>query len=610
MNNEDIESLARAWTGFDRLNARSNYEELTDGPANNKMDPMYITPEARDPFPKSNLNGGFIGDGYVLCKDLPAQSFLKKDAGYRLLGGKDSPFFEDDENRILRVELEPSSALYQRLHNGGDYELFVKLENDIPCTPGTVECSVDTLCVVKLGSIFYEFVERPYNNGKQIQQYNDNRRGQMCANPGLSHAHEACCREELNAEVRTATMEANVTYFYEGERMRYSTARDRCVAYGQDLCLFRAIQITPNNEDARKGYHWTNKDCSISVKVNSKGYIAIVHDASISNSDTIPWHLEEDNTQNWFRVFWNNGSYPGDSETNTCEDNGCKTRSDGDCLCRTSVSESVMFTDIVNVSKEDVMSQLFLGVLGPQQGSAPTNITDDLTVHMIRGNLDSNTVFEVQDMGRTLYLKNTLSTVRVEGWTMPPQIYEAEDAISNAPIITDTSSATGGSYVDARGGDQTTFVEWTVNVTNAGKYLLSLSLRYASNADLRPLSVFVNEQEVLRPAANPNPIVGVTNLGLNFDTYPIGRCQADCNRDDQCNFGLFCYERNGDEAVPGCSGGAVTGWDYCVDISDFNFGFVLLPTGGWFDNWCYSDPLEVDLIGKRERRSDGYWRPA
>ena len=52
---------------------------------------MLIEPEWRDPFPKSNLNGGFIGDGIQLCSDLPPQPFLKAGAGYRLLGGKATP---------------------------------------------------------------------------------------------------------------------------------------------------------------------------------------------------------------------------------------------------------------------------------------------------------------------------------------------------------------------------------------------------------------------------------------------------------------------------------------------------------------------------------------
>ena len=54
-----------------------------------------------------------------------------------------------------------------------------------------------------------------------------------------------------------------------GERMMHATAKNRCVAYGSNLCLYEAIKIIPDNDRRRKGYHWTNKDCRIKVKVNS-----------------------------------------------------------------------------------------------------------------------------------------------------------------------------------------------------------------------------------------------------------------------------------------------------------------------------------------------------
>ena len=46
--NEDIESFARAWTGFDRTGARGNYEDVGRGSSDNRLDPMRIRPEWRD----------------------------------------------------------------------------------------------------------------------------------------------------------------------------------------------------------------------------------------------------------------------------------------------------------------------------------------------------------------------------------------------------------------------------------------------------------------------------------------------------------------------------------------------------------------------------------
>lgn len=163
--------------------------------------------------------------------------------------------------------------------------------------------------------------------------------------------------------------------------------------------------------------------------MNTEGQIAIVHDAKPTNAANTPYHVNEADTHNWIRVNWDGGAYPGSSETSTCASHGCKPLADGSCLCETSVADDVVFTDLSSVSKEAVMSQLFQGALGPHADSSPTTGIDaGLTVHMVGGQLGESTVFEVQDKGRTLFLKNKLSTVTLEGWTMPPTIYEAEDA--------------------------------------------------------------------------------------------------------------------------------------------------------------------------------------
>ena len=85
------------------------------------------------------------------------------------------------------------------------------------------------------------------------------------------------------------------------------------------------------------------------------------------------------------------------------------------------------------VSK-DVMSQLFIGALSPQNGSTTITIGDGLTAYILVCHVGGNTVFEVKEKGRTLYLKNILSTVGLEGWTMSPQTHEAEDATIYAAV--------------------------------------------------------------------------------------------------------------------------------------------------------------------------------
>ena len=74
-----------------------------------------------------------------------------------------------------------------------------------------------------------------------------------------------------------------------------------------------------------------------------------------------------------------------------------------------------------------------MGALGPQDGSTTITVGGGLTAHIFGYNVGCRTVSRVQDEGRALYLKNILSTIGLQGWTMLPQTHEAEDAIiSNA----------------------------------------------------------------------------------------------------------------------------------------------------------------------------------
>ena len=47
--------------------------------------------------------------------------------------------------------------------------------------------------------------------------------------------------------------------------------------------------------------------------------------------------------------------------------------------------------------------------------------------------------------------------------------------------------------------------------------------------------------------------------------YRLGRCEGDCDSDSQCISGLKCFQRNGYEKIPGCSGSGKSGWDYCYN---------------------------------------------
>ena len=66
--NDEIMSFARIWTGFDYQTRRGNVEESSR--SGNRHDPMKTQAGWRDKFPKTDMTGGYIGDGYPLCVSL------------------------------------------------------------------------------------------------------------------------------------------------------------------------------------------------------------------------------------------------------------------------------------------------------------------------------------------------------------------------------------------------------------------------------------------------------------------------------------------------------------------------------------------------------------
>ena len=50
----------------------------------------------------------------------------------------------------------------------------------------------------------------------------------------------------------------------------------------------------------------------------------------------------------------------------------------------------------------------------------------------------------------------------------------------------------------------------------------------------------------------------------------LGVCEGDCDNDSDCGIGLMCFQRNGNEPVPGCLGSGKSGWDYCVAIKSLD----------------------------------------
>ena len=65
-------------------------------------------------------------------------------------------------------------------------------------------------------------------------------------------------------------------------------------------------------------------------------------------------------------------------------------------------------------------------------------------------------------------------------------------------------------------------------------------------------------------------------VGNNNDPafFPLGKCEGDCDSNDECAEGLICFQRRNEEAIPGCStpDSELYGIDFCVDPADLSEG--------------------------------------
>jgi hypothetical protein len=73
------------------------------------------------------------------------------------------------------------------------------------------------------------------------------------------------------------------------------------------------------------------------------------------------------------------------------------------------------------------------------------------------------------------------------------------------------------------------------------------------------------------PAKLGGTIPQIKDVGTNGKGKGgLGVCEGDCDYDSDCGIGLMCFQRNGNEPVPGCSGSGKSGWDYCVAIKSLD----------------------------------------
>eukprot|EP00928_Gymnodinium_smaydae_P011944 TRINITY_DN1436_c0_g1_i1.p1 TRINITY_DN1436_c0_g1~~TRINITY_DN1436_c0_g1_i1.p1 ORF type:complete len:1935 (-),score=245.15 TRINITY_DN1436_c0_g1_i1:282-5306(-) len=335
-DNSHIMNFARVFTGLSKDFRRSNIE--VSWSAFNFIDPMVMNPDRHDAYPKPDLYGGYLGDNYPLCSDVPADAFLARGAKYVLLGTT-----YDGASDVMTLRRD--SSLYSVLC-GSDplaescnfMRPVVELQDAIPCFEE--ECNVLGMRVVKVSNAFFEFsppkcVHLFFSTGQITSEGGDEFSKpwkRRCEDPAVPLAGTSCCigcKDEPPPKWSTSCEDrprANWTVLcqqewwvqrgfcaetcwkkgypypgddcttspyrekhvcsYPGEYVAFKDAEARCAAAGMTICR---DQVTTNvcNHNSRV---WTEEACSAQVAIHADGFVSSqVDERAKQNKVFVQW---------------------------------------------------------------------------------------------------------------------------------------------------------------------------------------------------------------------------------------------------------------------------------------------------------------------------------
>lgn len=410
--NFDISEYAKVYVGLDEQKVRGNVE---GNHWSNQIDPLQVNAKTKDYFPKLGINNTFVGDGYPLCSDIPVKHFLKKGATYIILGAKSNPDLVNepewwhgsaDPKRVSIV----GSALADALSSGKNK---IVLTEDVSCTG--IECQIFEPRTVEVEpGLWYEYV-RPkcvnhvfYNDPKSMYNLRPNEFKQIqCGNPDLLDG-STNCNLPSGRKVNSRRDE-----LFAGERVPFNEASRRCSSDFPNTIPRLGNSCNQELEGACDGqnvFYWLNSPCTISVKINSEGSVAVVHSPDvIDKTPEDTFRYVSVNTVSYFRAHWISDIEKLLSNFDLeCLDHGCSIdESDDTCHCEVNLENTAAFdieSDLLSV--ENVLSVATIGAFTPSEDIAfiSTGISG---VRKSSSALDSNTIFEIiDDIGRTHYRKN------------------------------------------------------------------------------------------------------------------------------------------------------------------------------------------------------------
>ena len=438
---EDIVDYARVWTGFEASPERTN--SIDDRGAIG-FDTMRINTRFHDVMPKLGLGaaGGYLGDTYPLCNELPPTPWLTTGARYRFVGTSSGESTEiDGSDNDAHGRFEPASDGSSGLFNilcarpspsePCSWPSAVTLSAPIPCSSAE-ECNAGSLVTVKIvdpisgDAFYYRHRGVPctrfsfFDNGRVVSRFGDS----ACANPRDAAALPLCCSAGSLTE---PVEDVPGICMFNNEWVSFTDNEARCAAQGLVPCapppgsgFYGGFPITC----AFQVQMWSAVGCSVQVQVYPSGKVGAVDPLAPSILNVL-----QASSGNVFRVRWDTA--PATATSGGSCPAGCTPTATVDgtsCLCSVSVTESPAFASasaLSSLSAEEVAAAAPVGAMHPSlygPGAFSLSSTTGAGVEVwvasgeSAGSLGLESIFVVPPRragGRVRCLRNKVSTVLV-----------------------------------------------------------------------------------------------------------------------------------------------------------------------------------------------------
>jgi hypothetical protein len=504
-SNVDIVAFARVWTGWSKQGMRRNIQGGAE--SRNYIDPMRLHADRRDPFPKTKLQGGYLGDGFPLCAELPNRAFLLRGAKYEKIGGHSNLVgrekFDDlagggtTTNETVRPHFAPSrgsSQLYAALCAADDdssgrcaFPAAVVLGVPLACD-GPVECGAGTLRNVKMvdgtGRVcFYAYVPPPctrlaffeQGNGRYVEQ--DGNR--QCADASVAGSAGVSCCHDLTPVYRLSPRAALM-----GKGTLTGALRAAWLCMDGDVrtyCMSKlaAVGVWLRFDMGRR-VRFSRVKIFNQFNPSSKRFQTFVLELSDSGSSSGSW----------------TACHTGDARGAPLVDARCEGV--GRYLRVRST-----YTKWLHLNEVQIFGGAAPGEEMPHSAGAW--------------------------LGATLVFR---------GDTPPPNLSACEGDCDN-----DAHCAAGLKCFQRDGAS-------SEDIPGCA----------AGGLGDKPGTDYCYD-----PASQPPPLA---SHGSTPTSYNLSACEGDCDKDEHCAAGLKCFQRDGTAPVPGCSAGGagdVKDHDYCFE---------------------------------------------